>query len=217
MTEVPSARGLRPFRDTEQEWDLRPYLCAVVWGAMDLMKLLVLESEQDLARDVTIALARAGHQIATCTDRDSDSPCRSIDEPFACPLDHPTDLAIVVRPAGSGDSLREMGAVCAERHRVPVVHVEPASGDLERTIRAAAAAGKDRNEAACAAAVRNALADERPRVEVGREHDRTWVNIALPADHADAVVWAITGRAREAVRRYDPFVKAIDISVTFDR
>ena len=184
---------------------------------MVIMKLLVLESEQHLGRDVAIALTQAGHQIATCTDPDTDRPCRSVDEPFGCPLTHPIDLAVVVRRLDSPDTLREMGAVCAERHRVPVVRVEPTNHDFGRVIAAAAAAGKDRGEAACAAAVREALAQHEPRVEVGREHDRTWVRIELPVRAADTVVWAITGRAREAIRRYDPFVKAIDISVRAER
>jgi hypothetical protein len=181
------------------------------------MKLLVLESEQGLARKVSTALARAGHQVATCTDADNDSPCRSVDEPSGCPLHHPIDVAVVVRPPGAGDTLREMGAVCAERHRVPVVRVEPTQVDLDRTVKAAAAAGKDRAEAACAAAVRTALATEDVRVEVGREHDRTRVKVEVAEQDVHAVVWTIADRAREAVRRYDPFVKAIDISVTFDR
>jgi len=181
------------------------------------MKLLVLESEQGLARNVTTALARAGHQVATCTDPDNDSPCRSVDEPSGCPLDHPIDVAVVVRPAGAADTLREMGAVCAERHRVPVVRVEPTSVDLERTVKAAAAAGKDRAEAACAAAVRAALATGDVGVEVGREHDRTWVTVEVPEQDAHDVVWTVADRAREAVRRYDPFVKSIDVSVRFDR
>jgi len=184
---------------------------------MACMKLLVLESEQGLAHNVTTALTGAGHQVATCTDADDDRPCRSVDEPFGCPLDHPIDLAVVVRPLGAGDSLREMGAVCAERRRVPVVRVEPTTVDLEPTLRAAAAAGKDRAEAACAAAVRAALAPDDARVEVGREHDRTWVRVELCEQGAGAAVWAVADRAREAVRRYDPFVKAIDISVRAER
>jgi len=181
------------------------------------MKLLVLESEPGLARNVTTALTGAGHQVATCTDADSDSPCRSIDQPSGCPLDHHIDAAVVVRPLGAADSLREMGAVCAERRRVPVVRVEPTNVDLERTLRAAAAAGKDRTEAACAAAVRGALAPEAVRVEVARERDRTSVTIELSEQDTGAVVWAVADRAREAVRRYDPFVKAIDISVSSAR
>lgn len=180
---------------------------------MAAMKLLVLESEQGLARTVTSALTGAGHQVATCTDADSDSPCRNVDEPFGCPLDHPIDVAVVVRPLGSADTLREMGAVCAERRRVPVVRVEPTNVDLEQTLRAAAAAGKDRTEAACAAAVRAALAPDEVRVEVSRDHDRTSVRVDLSEQAADLAVWAVADRAREAVRRYDPFVKAIDISV----
>jgi len=177
------------------------------------MKLLVLESESGLARNVTTALTGAGHQVATCTDADNDSPCRSIDEPAGCPLDHPIDVAVVVRAQGSGDTLREMGAVCAERRHVPVIRVEPDNVGLEPAVRAAAAAGKDRAEAACAAAVRAALAPLEVSVEVGREPDRTWIRVALSEPDGDAAVWAVADKTREAVRRYDPFVRAIDVAV----
>jgi hypothetical protein len=182
------------------------------------MKVLMVESQLGIADKLSTVLAEAGHQVLSCADEITDGPCRSVDNPGECPLHQRVDIAVVVRPEGSPDTLLEMGAVCAERHRIPVVHVDPSTtGDVGRLVHNALAAGRDRIEAAYAAAVRAALASDQASVEVGGDSSRIWVRVGLPASGDHGPVWSIADRARTAIRGYDPFVRSIDVSIGFDR
>jgi len=184
------------------------------------MRILMTESSPSAAavRDV---LELRGHDVVTCTDDASDGPCRAASNGDACPLDVPTDLALVARRPDETDSLFEMGAVCAERHRVPVRQIDPSAGRWSvLDIVNAAAGGLDRAEAACAGAVRAALARSTvapdATVEVQRGADRWHVVIGV-AEDASPHRSAIANRASSAVRTHDPFVRVIDVSVVVAR
>lgn len=179
------------------------------------MKLLLVESQPGIGRSLQEDLTAAGHHVATCYDAETNGPCRSVSCSAECPLDSHVDLAVVVRPDGGADTLFEMGAVCAERHRIPVVWIDPAAAvDAEERFRTAVAAGQDRIEVAYATAVRIALGHPGAAVEATRDPDRVQITVTTP-DPCDATTRAsVADRARAAVRSYDPFVRTIDVSVT---
>lgn len=180
------------------------------------MKLLLIESRPGVATDLRCELEHAGHDVSSCYDADTNSPCRGVHEPSSCPLEsRHVDLAVVARPRGEPDSLFEMGAVCAERHRSPVIHVDPTipPRDVDTIVRRAAAAGKDRIEAAYSAVVRAALSSKPvTTVETSREPAR--VQVTLSVDSSDPHIRArLADNARAAVRAFDPFVSVIDVAV----
>jgi hypothetical protein len=181
------------------------------------MKLLLLESHPDLAATLKDELEQAGHEVATCSDADTGGPCRSVVSAGACPLATTyVDLAVVARRLHDADTLLEMGAVCAERHRSPVIHIDPTipTVDVAGVVVRAAAAGKDRVEAAYSAAVRARLDRPGTLVQSVRGPDSVRIEVVLdPDDAADPGrrAW-VADRARAAVREYDPFVRTIDVS-----
>ncbi len=178
------------------------------------MKLLFVEAKPGTATSVKDQLTAAGHQLVSCYDDETNGPCRSVASSAGCPLHSHIDLTVVARSAGEADTLFEMGGVCSELHRVPVVRVDPAGGDdVAGQVVAAAAAGRDRTEAAYAAAVRTALAPRDVTVEAARYEGRVHVTVRLPVACDAHARSAVADRARAAIRDFDPFVSTIDISV----
>lgn len=179
------------------------------------MKLLLVESQPGIARTLTTQLTDAGHDVVMCSDEVGDGPCRSVADGAACPLHEHVDLTLVAKPEAGVDTLLEMGAVCAERHRIPVVRVDPdACADPADFVRRAAAAGKDRVEAQYAAVVRADLADLGATVEATRESGRVQIVVGVGPTADSATRSRAADRARAAVRNFDPFVRSIDVSVT---
>lgn len=179
------------------------------------MKLLLLEAMPGIGRSIHEQLTAAGHLVSTCHDSETNGPCRSVSAGADCPLNSPVDLAVVVRPDGMADTLLEMGAVCAERHRIPVMWIDPATGaHPDDRVRIAAAAGHDRIEAAYATVVRIALGRPAAGVEARRDPDRVQITVNLPQPADPATRATVADQARVAVRNYDPFVRTIDVSVT---
>jgi hypothetical protein len=179
------------------------------------MKLLLVESQPGIARTVNDRLRDAGHDVVMCSDEYGDQPCRSVADGAACPLHEHVDLAVVAKADDSVDTLLEMGAVCAERYRIPVVRLDPKTcGDPVDFVRRSAAGGKDRVEAEYAAVVRANLVDLDATVEATREPGRVQIVVGVD-DATDATARSrAADRARAAVREFDPFVRSIDVSVT---
>ena len=178
------------------------------------MELLLVEAQPGKALLLRDRLTAAGHHVESCTDEDTGGPCRSVSVGVECPLRRHVDLAVVARGEGVDDSLFEMGAICAERHRVPVMCIDPAEPDALDQIRVAAASGKDRLEARYAAEVRSALSEHGViTVEAERQPDRVHVTVGVLASDARARA-AVADRVREVVRRFDRYVSTIDVSVT---
>jgi len=180
------------------------------------MRILLTESSPGSAVTLREVLGAHGCDVVTCTD-DRDGPCRAIGSGQACPLDVPTDLALVARRPDETDTLFEMGAVCAERHRVPVAHIDPTVGRWTvADIVAEGAGGLDRAEAACAAVVRAALSSAMPGDAVTVEAHRTadgWQIQVGASDASSSSRGTVANRASSAVRAHDPFAKVIDVAI----
>jgi hypothetical protein len=192
------------------------------------MRVLLVESTPGNAEAVRAWLEESGHETATCFEPTAALAgpgglgCRGVDHPEDCPLDRPTDLAVLVRDFdGGARSLTEMGAVCALRHRVHLVELtEPDPHDLDATMLAVVSeAHTDAPGGAYAEVVRAALAEldtlggADVGVRVTRSPDRVHVMLDVPTAVDDRVLPMTVDRASRAVRGHDPFVKVIDVGV----
>jgi hypothetical protein len=178
------------------------------------MKLLLIESTPGNAATIERNLVADGHQVVSCSDEHG-GPCRGTHQLADCPLEGHIDLAIVTREPDAEHTLDEMGSVCAKRHRVPVVEVDPVEpvDDLPN-VEVAQALAQRRVEAGYATAVRHEIGHQSAIVDVHRDVDRIHVRVQIPASEATQSVLSSTAdRARKAVREHDAFVRAIDISV----
>ncbi|MFM2078277.1 MAG: hypothetical protein RJA49_2167 [Actinomycetota bacterium] len=178
------------------------------------MKLLLIESTPGIATAIETELRADGHEVLTCNDEHG-GPCRGTQHHSGCPMEHHIDLAIVTREPGSERTLNEMGGVCATRHRVPLVEVDPHSieDDLP-SVRVVKAVATCRVEAGYAKAIRQELGYVAAIVDVRRDPHRIHVTVQVPASEATAAkVSAIADRARHAVREHDQYVGAIDVAV----
>lgn len=188
------------------------------------MRVLLVESTPGNATAVKRWLAEAGHETTTCFESPVTFGCKGVERHEDCPLERATDLAVLVRDLDGGNhSLTEMGAVCAMRHRVPVVEVvEPGQNDLDSTLLAALAEA----ESAAASrgyvdAVRASLAEattladpDRIGITVTRSTDRVQATVDLPGDVVEHQVPMVVDCVSRALRRYDQYAKVIDVGVT---
>ena len=92
------------------------------------MKILLVADHPDDARTVEASLLGDGHSVTTCNDR-SGGPCRGVEHLDDCPLESSVDLAVVARSPHGRRGIEEMGSVCAARHRVGVVEIDPSVPD----------------------------------------------------------------------------------------
>lgn len=182
---------------------------------MEDMKLLVVESRSGIATELIEQLQQARHEVVMCADEQSDGPCRSVRAPADCPLNSHVDLCVVVRASDESDSLLEMGAICAERHRTAVVRADSAHvPNADLFVRRAVAAGRDIAEAEYASVVRVALSDSEATVEAERSPGRVLIRIVLPDRFDRAQRAALADRARAVIRDFDVFVPTIDIAIS---
>ncbi len=178
------------------------------------MRILFVESRPSLGIEIADSLRAAGHDLVGCHDADGLGPCKAAVSGGDCPLDSHVDIAVVARLAQQEPTLDEMGGVCAERHRVPVVRIDPRHiGNAVAAIEASAVVAHTYTASMCGAAVRAALAEV--DVEVRATHGvDCWSVVLRPnRDLEDGERWAIADRARAAVRAFDPFAKVIDVAV----
>jgi hypothetical protein len=178
------------------------------------MKLLLIESTPGNAQEIGAQMVAEGHEVLTCADEHG-GPCRGIDEHVACPMEQHIDLTIVAREPGSTHTLGEMGSVCAQRHRVPMVEVDPRQVDDELpSVKVANAVAKRAVEAGYATAIRHELGHLPALVDVDRSPGRIHVSVQVPAsEDTPQKLSAIADRARHAVRAHDPYISGIDVSV----
>ncbi|MDO8363217.1 MAG: hypothetical protein Q7V88_10000 [Actinomycetota bacterium] len=178
------------------------------------MKLLLIESTPGNATEIGAHLVADGHEVITCADGRG-GPCKGVAEHVTCPMEGHIDLTIVAREQGSAHTLAEMGSVCAQRHRVPLVEVDPRQIDDEMpSVTVANAVAKRAVEAGYATAIRNELGHLPALVDVERLPGRVHVTVQVPASQsAPAKLSAVADRARHAVRTHDPYVNGIDVSV----
>ncbi len=178
------------------------------------MKLLLIESTPGNATEIGAHLAADGHEVVSCADEHG-GPCRGAADHAECPLEGHIDLTIVAREAGAAHTLAEMGSVCATRHRVPSVEIDPnqVADDLP-SVTVARAVATRAVEAGYASAVRNELSHLPALVAVERTPERIHVTVQVPdSQRTAAKLSAVADRARHAVRQHDPYVKGIDVSV----
>lgn len=178
------------------------------------MKLLLIESAVGDGTAIGAHLAAAGHDVLSCTDEHG-GPCRGIDRHADCPLEQHIDLAIVARDPDGAHTLAEMGSVCAARHRVPMVELDPQQIDNDLpNVSAASALAKHTTELGYVTAIREELSHLPAIVEVDRTPRRIQVSVQVPARYdTPQKMSAIADRARHAVRQHDPYVNSIDVSV----
>jgi hypothetical protein len=178
------------------------------------MKLLLIDSIPGNAAAIESGLVADGHEVLTCTDEHG-GPCRGIEHHRDCPMEQHIDMAIVTRTPGSAHTLSEMGSVCATRHRVPLVEVDPADvADDMPSVTVANALATRRVEAGFAAAIRHELGHVAAIVDVSREIDRIHVTVQVPASEGTpARLSNVADRTRHAVREHDQFVRGIDVAV----
>ncbi|MEQ1873324.1 MAG: hypothetical protein ABL953_06315 [Ilumatobacteraceae bacterium] len=181
---------------------------------MSTMKVLLIESSPNQSGDLSDQLVSEGHEVVQCADEHG-GPCRGVDHHADCPLEQGVDLAVLTREPKSPQTLTEMGSVCAQRHRVPLVVVDPSQlFDELPSVSVASALANRVVESGYAAAVRRELAHLPIVVDVSHLVDRVVVKLQLPAsENTPAARSAAADRARFAVRTHDPFVQTIDISV----
>jgi hypothetical protein len=181
------------------------------------MRLMLVAGNDDVRTRVRSNWEERGHEVLTCAD-DHGGPCRGVHAPHDCPLDRPVDLAVLVSTTAEASDLAEMGYVCAQRHRVPTVAIDPMlAADELWHIETETSQAIRRLEAEDAAAVAARLpfpAD----VAVHRERVRLLVELRViaPADGPMSAKERLTlaDLARDAIRAHDPYVSVIDVNVT---
>jgi len=179
------------------------------------MRILLVATHPDDAMAVEQALTSVGHTIATCHD-DHGGPCRGVDHLEECPLESSVDLAVIARSPQSHHGLDEMGAVCAARHRVGVVELDP-SRAADTSLYDLADAAEARLCSEYEASVTATLRETSPMTPLSvtvRRHDRDiCVRLELDVRATPLEMTALADRARAGVRRHDRFARTIDVSV----
>jgi hypothetical protein len=177
------------------------------------MDVLLIESTPGIASSLQHRLIRDGHDVVSCNDSHG-GPCRGVESSDLCPLDKHVDIAVLAREVGAAPSLNEMGSVCAQRHRVPLVTLYPGDefGPGLSTDIAAAVAQRE-IEAGYVAAVRRQLGHIVGDITVVREHSRIHVTLTISKVADAQAISMIADRARQAVREHDRHTPVVDVSV----
>jgi len=186
------------------------------------MRVLLVGSTPGNAREIVAWLRSAGHETATCFETPVGFGCRGVTRHDDCPLDAHTDAALLVRDLdGSGHTLTEMGAVCALRHRVPVVElVEPHGNNLDATMLSVLEDVHLRCEnreyviAALEALARVPGVDiTNIDIAVTREAGRVHAMVVVPAGMDDKQIPMVVDWVGRALRDHDRYAKVIDVGV----
>lgn len=179
------------------------------------MKILLVADHPDDAKAVQASLLTDGHTVTTCNDRHG-GPCRGVSQLDDCPLEASVDLAVIARSAHERRGIGEMGAVCAARHRVGVVEIDPSEPD-DRSLYDLADLAEQQICHDYAATItdllRQVMPDEPFEVSVRRRDRDVHVTVKLGFAASAIVVSSVADRARAGVRRHDRFAQVIDVSV----
>ncbi len=194
------------------------------------MKVLLVEGAPGVGASAQAELRAAGHLVVGCDPAEPSAPCRGLEAVGDCPLDRgDVDVAVVSR-AGEELTLSERGALCAARHRIPVVvtgnprhaisfgpGTHTAGGDLVAACTKAASSGiahvaairRELLMAGVVAAEDVDLPNAIISFDVRREPRRLRLVVRAPEDHPRRA--SITKSAAEALRRFDQTVSVIDV------
>jgi hypothetical protein len=184
------------------------------------MRLMLVTGSDEVREQLRGKWSAAGHDVVMCVDDDGAGPCRGVREPARCPLREPVDLAVLVSRSAVPTELSEMGAVCARRHRVPMVTIDPVlAADELWHVETETSAAMHQLQADDARAVRERLPYP-AEVAVFRQPTRLAVEVRCTADPAAGPLrldakqrLAIADLARAAIREHDPYVPVIDVNV----
>lgn len=194
------------------------------------MRVLLVDGDHVEGDVVAGQLTERGHEVVRCFGPDDTHLCRGVALHEECPVDNRSvDVAVLVREQGREPLLREMGAVCAIRHRIPVVeaysHGEPpfdgwatptGSGVVE-AVEEVAADELRGHESAVETVLVTVPAVVRlghlPGVRVERQVGRLLLTITVPSDMSgddtnSVVTWGV-----RALRDYDPYASVIDVVI----
>jgi hypothetical protein len=178
------------------------------------MDVLVIESTPGMAATLEHRLVRDGHQVISCNDSHG-GPCSGVESNADCPLTNHVDVAILAHGPGGARSLNEMGAVCALRHRVPLVTLQP--GDEfgpGASTEIAAAVARRQVEAGYEAVIRKQLGHGVDDITVKRDYQRIHVRITVARSMSVETIRRVVDRVRQAVRDHDSYTPTVDVSVT---
>jgi hypothetical protein len=178
------------------------------------MRIMLVSSNEAIHDRLSDRWTRSGHEVVVCAD-ETNEPCRGVAAPGECPLRAHVDLAVLVTPHSTASNLSDMGFVCARRHRVATVTIDPVlAADELWQIEAEASAAQRRLEADDALAVHRHL-PHASAVTVRRRPRHIALAVEVSAHFADATArLAVADRVRQAVREHDAYVDVIDIVVT---
>jgi hypothetical protein len=177
------------------------------------MDVLVIESAPGIAATLEHRLVRDGHEVISCNDSKG-GPCAGVESNDVCPLRHHIDVAVLARQRGTAPTLNEMGAVCALRHRVPLVTLYP--GDEfgpGASTEIAAAVARRAVEARYEAVIRKQVGHAVDDITVQREYQRIHVTITVATSMSALTIHRLVDRVRQAVRAHDAHTETVDISV----
>ena len=176
------------------------------------MRVLLTESDPELAAEVEATLAQAGHEVLACVDRPgSPFPCRGTAGTGPCPLDKGAEVAVSVPgtlPAvpKAGD----VGVVCALRHHLPLVVTRPGDDIVAEVERAAAAPLPQHTEAVKAELRTHGVVGNATVVRTGTN---LHVVLDLPAGTDRRMAERLAVRAEGVVRAIDPWAAKVDVTV----
>jgi hypothetical protein len=196
------------------------------------MRVLVVGTLPGAVERASETLRDAGHEVVCCHDGDDAAfPCRGL-RGDDCPLDGPgVDVVVSARDhAWPTPSTYEDGAVCALRHRVPmVVHGvtsghpfdEWVSGEsrsdqelpavVEAVARAPMSGHTDFTRSTARQVLETAgLPTDGLDAAVVRRDGRLRVTLTLPAG-AEAAESSVTAKVLGGLRRYDRHARGIDL------
>jgi hypothetical protein len=199
------------------------------------LKVMVLESDHDVADLAIRELGDAGHEVLRCHEPGAPAfPCNGVAEKVACPLQaHVVDVALVVRGAHrSQPTALEGGVGCAVMHRVPLVvagdsvldpfaayeaRVVDRTADVVGACEEAAESELPQHSRIATDALRAARAHldalMRAQVSVTRRHGSLLATVtglgSLSREQRDAAVIRMTAK----LRAYDSSARGLDVVV----
>ena len=194
------------------------------------MKVLLVEGAPGVGAPAESELRAAGHVVVGCEPAEPSAPCRGLEIVGDCPLDQgDVDVAVVSR-AGGDLTPSERGALCAARHRIPVViagdprhavsfgpGTHMAGADLVAACTEAAGSGTAhmsalRRELLMAGVVKPEDVDgPNPPISFDVRREPRRLRLTVRAPEGDPRLASITKSAAEALRRYDQWASVIDV------
>ena len=194
------------------------------------MRVLLVDGDHKEGDLVAAQLAERGHDVVRCFDETDKHLCRGVHDLDACPLEGDgVDVTVLIRDQNRPPQLREMGAVCSIRHRVPVVeayahdeapfvgYVTQGGTAVVEAVEEAGVPDRPGHEAAIEARLATVPAVARlgkmPGVDVTKDLKRLVVTLDLPTEVSKADVQSVVTWAVQAVRDYDPYTPVVDVVV----